>query len=134
MCSSRGGSGWCVTGSLRAGTEIAAHQALHGDGIKSIALSVRDVDRAHSEAVARGARSLAAPVDDADHRGTVRIATIAAYGDTVHTFVDRSGYDGPFLPGYEPVEANAGAVAPGAERTRCCSRSTTSSATSSSAT
>ena len=97
-----------VTGSLQSGTEISAHHALHGDGIKSIALSVRDVDRAHSEAVARGARSLAAPVDDADHRGTVRMATIATYGDTVHTFVDRSGYDGPFLPGYEPIDADAG--------------------------
>ena len=97
-----------ITGTLRSGTEIAAHHALHGDGIKSIALSVRDVDRAHAEAVKRGATSLAAPVDDADHRGTVRMATIATYGETVHTFVDRSGYDGPFLPGYEPAASETG--------------------------
>ena len=97
-----------LTGTLRAGTEIAAHHARHGDGIKAIALGVRDVDHAHQEAVARGARSLMAPADDADHRGTVRRATIATYGDTVHTFIDRTGYDGPFMPGYEPVEAGDG--------------------------
>src|SRR3712207_6251379 len=32
------------------------------------------------------------------------MATIKTYGDTLHTFVDRSGYTGPFLPGYEARE------------------------------
>ena len=35
-----------------------------------------------------------------DEHGTVRLAGIAAYGDTVHTLVDRSRYDGVYLPGY----------------------------------
>jgi 4-hydroxyphenylpyruvate dioxygenase len=35
-----------------------------------------------------------------DEHGTVRIAAIAAYGDTRHTLVDRSRYSGPYLPGY----------------------------------
>ncbi len=38
--------------------------------------------------------------------GTVRIATIATYGETRHSLVDRSRYDGPFLPGFvarEPI-------------------------------
>jgi 4-hydroxyphenylpyruvate dioxygenase len=98
-----------LTGTLRSSTEIARHHARHGDGIRSIALSVRDVDRAYMEATARGARGLAGPVDDVDARGTVRRATIATYGETVHTFVDRSGYDGPFMPGYESVEPSDGA-------------------------
>ncbi len=29
----------------------------------------------------------------------MRIADVATYGETVHRFVDRSAYDGPFLPG-----------------------------------
>ena len=95
-----------LTGTLRAGTEVARHHARHGDGIKTIALSVPDVDQAHHEAVARGARSLAAPHDTADEGGTVRRAEIATYGDTVHTFVDRSGYDGPFLPGFRALDGN----------------------------
>ena len=93
-----------VSGTLRSGTDIAAHHAKHGDGVKVIALSVPDVDHAYREATARGATGLAAPHDLADEHGTVRVADIAAYGDTIHRFVDRSSYDGAFLPGYQAVE------------------------------
>jgi 4-hydroxyphenylpyruvate dioxygenase len=102
-----------LTGTLRSDTDVARHHALHGDGIRTIALSVPDVDAAHREAVARGARSVAEPHDAADDHGTVRLATIATYGDTLHTFVDRSGYDGSFLPGFEAREGGDGA--PGEE-------------------
>src|SRR5687767_3829343 len=98
-----------LTGTLRSDTDIALHHARHGDGIKTIALSVPDVDAAHREAVGRGARSIAEPRDASDDHGTVRSATIATYGDTVHTFVDRSGYDGPFLPGFAGSEGGNGA-------------------------
>jgi 4-hydroxyphenylpyruvate dioxygenase len=96
-----------LTGTLRSGTEIARHHAKHGDGVKVIALSVPDVDHAYREAVARGASGLAEPRDLTDERGRVRIADIATYGETVHRFVDRSGYDGAFIPGYEQVEQGA---------------------------
>jgi 4-hydroxyphenylpyruvate dioxygenase len=94
-----------LTGTLRSGTEIAAHHARHGDGVKSIALAVPDVDRAYAEALSRGARAVAGPSDLADHDGTVRTAAIATYGETIHTFLDRSGYGGAFLPGFEPSGA-----------------------------
>jgi 4-hydroxyphenylpyruvate dioxygenase len=50
--------------------------------------------------VERGARGVLEPTDDKDDHGVVRRAAIATYGDTVHSLVDRSGYQGPFLPGY----------------------------------
>ncbi len=93
-----------LTGALGSRSEIAAHHRRHGDGVKVIALSVPDAARAHAEAVSRGARSVAEPQEAADGHGTVRLATIATYGDTVHTFVERGAYDGPFLPGFEPVD------------------------------
>ena len=93
-----------VTGALRSDSPIARHQHRHGDGVKAIALSVPDVDRAWQEATTRGAAGLVAPHDASDEHGTVRLATIKTYGDTVHTFVDRSRYEGAFLPGYERVE------------------------------
>ncbi len=96
-----------LTGALRSDTEIARHHARHGDGVHSIALSVPDVDHAHAEAVARGARSMEAPTTVSDEHGQVRRAEIATYGETVHTFVDRFDYSGAFLPGYEPVAAAA---------------------------
>jgi 4-hydroxyphenylpyruvate dioxygenase len=95
-----------LTGTLRSDTEIARHHQAHGDGVKVIALSVPDADHAHAEAVARGARSISEPHDASDAHGSVRLASIAAFGETVHTFVDRSDYGGSFLPGYETVAAN----------------------------
>jgi 4-hydroxyphenylpyruvate dioxygenase len=93
-----------LTGTLRAETDIAAHHVRHGDGVKAIALSVPDVDEAYSEATARGATGLTPPHDIADEHGTVRLADIAAYGDTVHRFVDRGDYFGPFMPGFTARE------------------------------
>src|SRR4051794_6438995 len=96
-----------LTGALHSESPIAAHQHKHGDGVKVIALGVPDVDPAYREATARGATGLAEPHDISDASGSVRIADIAAYGDTIHRFVDRAGYEGAFLPGYAPVAAPA---------------------------
>jgi 4-hydroxyphenylpyruvate dioxygenase len=91
-----------LTGALTPDHAIGRHHALHGDGVRVIALSVPDVDHAYTEAVARGAEGVREPWQIADDHGTVRMATIATYGDTLHTFVDRSDYKGPFLPGFAP--------------------------------
>ncbi len=93
-----------LTGTLRADTEIARHHARHGDGIKVIALSVPDVDKAYAEATARGAVGLTEPHTISDASGRVVLADVATYGETVHRFVDRSAYAGPFLPGYQAVD------------------------------
>ena len=72
------------------------------------ALGPRRRPRRTPRRVAAGRASLAAPVDD-ERRARRRSArpTIATYGETVHTFIDRSGYDGPFLPGFEASTADA---------------------------
>jgi 4-hydroxyphenylpyruvate dioxygenase len=98
-----------LTGTLRSDTEIARHHARHGDGVKVIALSVPDVDHAYREATGRGARGVTEPHELTGDGGTVRVADVATYGETIHRFVDRSGYDGPFMPGYQPVERSADA-------------------------
>jgi 4-hydroxyphenylpyruvate dioxygenase len=92
-----------LTGSLGVGTEIAAHQHAHGDGVKVVAMGVPDVAVAYREATARGALGLAEPFELRDEHGVVRIAEIAAYGDTVHRFVGRADYAGTFLPGFTDV-------------------------------
>jgi 4-hydroxyphenylpyruvate dioxygenase len=93
-----------LTTPLHGSNDIARHIAEHGDGVKVIALSVPDAEDAYRVAVRRGARGLVEPHEESDEQGAVRMATIATYGETVHTFVERDGYDGPFLPGFEPVE------------------------------
>jgi 4-hydroxyphenylpyruvate dioxygenase len=93
-----------LTGALRPDHEIGRHVARHGDGVKVIGLSVPDAERAYREAVARGAEGVHEPWEAADEDGTVRMATIATYGETLHTFVERSDYRGAFLPGYAARE------------------------------
>ena len=65
-----------------------------------VALQVPDVDRCLAHAAAQGATVLEPAHDVSDEHGTVRTGALAAYGDTRHTLVDRSRYDGPYLPGY----------------------------------
>lgn len=80
--------------------EIAQHVHLHGDGVKVLALWVDDAENAYNTAIERGAESAFAPRTSRDEQGEVVLAAIKTYGETIHTFVQRSGYSGPFLPGY----------------------------------
>jgi 4-hydroxyphenylpyruvate dioxygenase len=103
-----------LTSALHPGHEIAEYAYAHGDGVKDIALRVPDARRAYAAAVERGATSVRKPQTLEDEFGTVEVATIGAYGDVVHTFVGRSGYEGAFLPGYVAQQSANGAVdAPG---------------------
>ena len=79
---------------------LAEHHRKHGDGVQDISLTVPDVDKCIEHARKVGATILVEPHDLSDEHGTVRMATIQAYGDTVHTLVDRKDYDGVYLPGY----------------------------------
>lgn len=86
------------------GRELVAHLARHGDSIADLAVSVSDVHYAFDYAVDRGAHPLAEPYRLHDRHGSVVLAAIGVPGGTRHTLVDRSGYAGPYLPGYEPFE------------------------------
>src|ERR1700729_3121268 len=89
-----------IKGAVIPDSPVADHHRRHGDGVMDVALEVPDVDKCIAHARATGARIVAEPHDVSDEFGTVRTASIRAYGDTVHTLVDRSRYHGPYLPGY----------------------------------
>jgi 4-hydroxyphenylpyruvate dioxygenase len=90
-----------LTGTLMGSDDIAAHHAHHGDGVHKIALSVPDAEAAYSHAVGHGARGILTPHWVEDDHGRVQLSSIATYGETQHLFVQREGYKGAFLPGYE---------------------------------
>jgi 4-hydroxyphenylpyruvate dioxygenase len=92
-----------LTAPLQPDGAVAEHVHRHGDGVRDIALDVEDVDRAYEGTTKRGARSIMEPHDVKDENGTIRRAAIATYGDTIHSFVDRSKYRGIFLPGFKPT-------------------------------
>jgi 4-hydroxyphenylpyruvate dioxygenase len=89
-----------VTSGLRADSEITRFACRHGDATKDIALVVPDAKEAYRQAVQRGATGINEPHWVEDDSGKVQLATIATYGEVVHTFVDRSQYGGVYLPGY----------------------------------
>ena len=95
-----------LTSPLKGGTEIGKHIDKHGDGIKVVALWVDDAEAAYQETVARGAVSYMEPVLEEDEYGWVKRSGIYTYGETVHIFVERHAYSGPFLPGYKSWETH----------------------------
>ena len=105
-----------LKGAVNPASSLADHHRRHGDGIVDIALEVPDVDRCIAHARAQGATVLEEPHDVTDEHGTVRVGAIATYGETRHTLVDRSGYTGPYLPGY--VARSSGYVKPAGEPKR----------------
>ncbi len=94
-----------LTTPLQPDHPISDHIRLHGDGVRDIALWVEDAESAWRETTRRGARSVRPPEKLSDGNGEARLASIAAYGDTIHTFVERRNYRGVFLPGFEPAAA-----------------------------
>jgi 4-hydroxyphenylpyruvate dioxygenase len=104
-------SGSCrfvIKGGVAPDSALLDHHRAHGDGVLDIALEVPDVDTCIAQARRAGATVVQEPTDVTDEHGTVRMASIQAYGDTVHSLVDRSRYSGPYLPGY--VERSSGYV------------------------
>ena len=95
-----GSARFVVSGGVTPDSPLLDHHRRHGDGVVDLALEVPDVDRCVQHARAVGATVLVEPHDETDEHGTVRSAAIATYGETRHTLVDRSRYDGPYLPGY----------------------------------
>lgn len=108
------------------GRFLVDHVAEHGDGVIDLAIEVPDARAAYAYATANGATGLQEPYELKDESGTVVLAAIATYGKTRHTLVERTGYDGPYLPGFS---AAAPMVAP--PRSAPSRRSTTVWATSS---
>jgi len=93
-----------LTTALRSDSPIADHVHRHGDGVHAVALWVDDARQAWQETVNRGAISFAEPYELSDEHGRAVLSSIRTYGDTIHTFVERSAYNGSFLPGFRAIE------------------------------
>src|SRR5687768_5718959 len=92
-----------LTSPLTPDHPAAAHVALHGDGVRDIALWVDNAREAFEVAIERGARPAQKPTVLRDDQGEVVIAAIHTYGDTIHSLVERRNYKGSFLPGFQAV-------------------------------
>lgn len=93
-----------IKGAVNPDSPLIAHHTAHGDGVVDISLEVPDVDKCIAQAKTAGARVVREPENVSDEHGTVRIAEIATYGETIHSLVQRTvdgqTYGGVYLPGY----------------------------------
>ncbi|RPA99483.1 4-hydroxyphenylpyruvate dioxygenase [Choiromyces venosus 120613-1] len=85
--------------------EIHEHLSTHGDAVKDVSFEVDDVRKVYERAIENGARGVKAPEVLSDEDGEVIVATVATYGDTTHTLVQRGGYTGAFMPGFRKAVA-----------------------------
>lgn len=95
-----------LTSPMADGGDINRHINQHGDGVKNVALWVDDAVKSFEETTSRGAEVAFEPKVIEDTNGKVTISGIKTYGETVHVFVDRSEYNGPFLPGYRTWDSH----------------------------
>ncbi|MBM3955640.1 MAG: 4-hydroxyphenylpyruvate dioxygenase [Planctomycetes bacterium] len=100
----QGGITFVLQSPLRPNHPEASRLILHGDGVADIALAVDDVRLAYNLAVERGAVGVIGPRAIENDNGVYEYATIRAYGDTTHTFVNRDRYHGAFAPGYVAID------------------------------
>ncbi|MCC2275761.1 4-hydroxyphenylpyruvate dioxygenase [Streptomyces sp. ET3-23] len=103
-----GGARFVFTTVIKAASErgrfLAAHVAEHGDGVVDLAIEVPDARAAYAYALEHGATGLQEPQEIKDEHGMVVLASIATYGKTRHTLVERTDYSGPYLPGFVAAE------------------------------
>jgi 4-hydroxyphenylpyruvate dioxygenase len=90
-----------ITAPLTPDSPIHEHLQKHGDGVKVVALWVDDAAKSWKETTSRGAQSNFEPREESDDHGKVVLSAIHTYGETLHVFVERNAYNGPFLPGYK---------------------------------
>jgi 4-hydroxyphenylpyruvate dioxygenase len=93
-----------LTSSLRANDPDNMRLIFHGDGVKDIAFEVDYVKQAFDYVVSRGAIGVTPPTTLEDEHGVYEYATIRAYGDTTHSFVNRDRYKGVFAPGFKALD------------------------------
>ncbi|KPK28974.1 MAG: 4-hydroxyphenylpyruvate dioxygenase [Desulfobacterales bacterium SG8_35_2] len=89
----------------KANSPLNVHLMLHGDGVRDVAFWVDDAKAAWEYVTGRGAVSVLEPTTLKDDSGTIIMASMQTYGDTIHTFVQRDKYEGVFMPGFEPYRS-----------------------------
>jgi len=106
-----------LTSALTVEHPAALESAMYGDGVKDVAFTVYNAEKAWEKAVSNGAMSAQEPRTVTDEHGSVTTAAIRTYGRCIHSFVSRTGkYDltqvkqgGLFMPRFRKMAGGAGA-------------------------
>ncbi|MGV0980365.1 4-hydroxyphenylpyruvate dioxygenase [Empedobacter falsenii] len=94
-----------LTSGLKSDSPICQYAMKHGDGVKILALWVDDAYDAFEQTTKRGGKPYMEPTTITDEFGEVKMSGIYTYGETIHMFIERKNYEGPFMPGYVKSES-----------------------------
>jgi 4-hydroxyphenylpyruvate dioxygenase len=97
-----------LTSGLTPRHDAAVHTLAHGDSVKDVALTVEGMNDTYLGVKERGVEPLHLPVEMEDALGRTWICPVDGMGPLIHTYVDRSEYDGWPAPGFVPVEGARG--------------------------
>ncbi len=100
----QGGITFQLVSPLRASHPQSQRLLTHGDGVQDIAFAVQNVPETYSAILSNGGIGVQPPMVQEDEFGTLETAVIQTYGDTTHTLIDRSRYNGVFAPGYLTID------------------------------
>lgn len=88
------------------------HVMMYGDGVKDIAFTVFDAEKAFERAVRNGGQPAEEPTTVRDDGGSVTRGSVRTFGEVVHSFVSRTGayalpavkQGGLFAPAFKRVD------------------------------
>lgn len=101
-----------LTSPMGPGGPINTFLDRHGDGVHDVAFITDDAEAAFAETVSNGAEVVERPHVIEDDAGRAVLATVKAYADVVHTFVQAEGYRGLYLPGFKAPSGSVQKVKP----------------------
>lgn len=86
--------------------QIVSFVDLHGNGIKKIAVQIKDVTSFFKKAIKDGAIPVQFPQTISDSHGSVEMGSVKIFDDNEIVFVNYDNYNGLFMPGYESIDNN----------------------------
>jgi len=92
-----------LTSPVTTNSDVNGFLRTHGEGVHDIAFEVENTRQALAECLDRNASCVREPWEVEDADGKAVLAQIGAFGDTIHSFVQRTNFSGAFLPGYRPL-------------------------------
>ncbi|MBY0272698.1 MAG: VOC family protein [Alphaproteobacteria bacterium] len=92
-----------ISSSLNRDSSLLKHVINHDESVKDIAFTTNNVSQLYEATLKAGAVSILEPTEIDDGKDKIIKATIATFGNTVHSFIEREDPSSHELPFYIPL-------------------------------
>lgn len=92
-----------ISSAINRDSPLLKHVNNHDDSVKDVALTINNVPKLYEAAKRAGAISILEPTEFYDGKVRIIKASIAAFGNTVHSFIERAPSSSYELPFYAPL-------------------------------